>query len=85
MLTFCIAFYEFQGVPGYEHADVVMLIMTMIFIGIDVYYFLWVLSLKGKLPPDMAVFVSDAVLGYTKKMNRELGWNLNPAQREALT
>ena len=81
VLTFCIAFYQFQGQPGREHADVIMLIMTLTFLVIDVYYFTWVLSLKGKLPPDMACFVSDAVLGYTKKMSRELWHNLDSGAR----
>jgi len=84
ILTFCIAFYEFQGVPGYEHSDVIMLVMTLIYLCIDAYYFLWVLNLKGKLPPDMACFVSDAILGYAKKMHRELEYNLEPAERKRI-
>ena len=81
LLTFCVAFYQFQGVVGYEHTDVIMLFATILWLGIDVYYFMWVMSLKNKLPPDMACFVSDAVLGYAAKMNRELKYNLDPADR----
>ena len=54
VLTFCIAFYKFQGVPGQEHADVVQLLFALVFLCLDAYYFTWVLSLKGKLPPEMA-------------------------------
>lgn len=81
LLTFCIAFYEFQGVPGYEHADVVMLTLTMIFLSIDAYYFMWVLNLKSKLPPDMAAFATDAVLGYSNKVKREIEYNLDIKQQ----
>ncbi len=58
-----------------------MLALTLTFLVIDVYYFTWVLSLKGKLPPDQACFVSDAILGYTKKMSRELMHNLDNGTR----
>ena len=58
-----------------------MLILTLSFLAIDGYYFTWVLSLKSKLPPDMACFVTDAVLGYTKKMSRELWHNLDTGVR----
>lgn len=84
ILTFCLAFYEFQSVPGNEHADVIMLVMTLTYMAIDAYYFLWVMNLKNKLPPDMACFVSDAVLGYVKKMHRELAYNLEPAERKLI-
>ena len=60
------------------------MIFALIFLVVDVYYFTWVLSLKGKLPPDMACFVSDAVLGYTKKMSRELMHNLDSGARSRL-
>jgi len=71
-------------VPGYEHADVVMLTLTIVFLTIDAYYFLWVLNLKSKLPPDMATFVTDAVLGYSKKMQRELVYNLDSGEKAIL-
>ena len=58
-----------------------MLTITLTFLLIDAYYFTWVMSLKGKLPPEMACYVSDAILGYTKKMSRELMWNLDPSER----
>ena len=84
ILTFCLAFYEFQSVPGNEHADVIMLVMTLTYMTIDAYYFLWVMNLKNKLPPDMACFVSDAIMGYVKKMHRELAYNLEPAERKQI-
>ena len=59
-----------------------MLCVTLTYLIIDAYYFTWVLSLKNKLPPDMACFVTDAVLGYTKKMSRELWHNLDTGARK---
>lgn len=81
VLTFCIAFYNFQGDPGHEHADVILLVMTLIFLVVDGYYFTWVLSLKAKVPPEMACYISDAILGYTKKMAFELNYNLDEKSR----
>mmetsp|Transcript_32916 Transcript_32916/g.43381 ORF Transcript_32916/g.43381 Transcript_32916/m.43381 type:complete len:122 (-) Transcript_32916:238-603(-) len=82
VLTFCIAFHRFQGVPGHEHADVILLFISLTFLVLDVYYFTWVLSLRGKLPPEMAAYASDAILGYTKKMSRELWHNLDSGARQ---
>lgn len=82
VLTFCIAFYNFQGKPEDAHGNVIMLCIVLTFLIIDAYYFTWVLSLKSKLPPDMACFVTDAVLGYTKKMSRELWHNLDTGARK---
>ena len=82
ILTFCIAFYRFQGVPGAEHADVILLFVSLTFLVLDAYYFTWVLSLKDKLPPEMAAYASDAILGYTKKMSRELWHNLDSGARQ---
>ena len=81
ILVFCIALYKFQGVPGHEHADLILLFISLSFLFIDVYYFTWVISLKGKLPPEMAAYASDAILGYSKKMTRELKHNLDSGAR----
>lgn len=55
--------------------------ITIYFLASTAYYLLWVLNLKTKMPPDMAAFIVDAVLGYSKKMYRELDHNLTPAER----
>ena len=46
--------------------------VTLINFTVDVYYFIWVVNLKQKLPPKIGGMVSDAILGYTQKMTREL-------------
>ena len=81
VLSFCIGFYFFQKNDGHEHADIILLCITITFLLIDGYYFTWVLSLKAKVPPEMACYISDAILGYTKKMALELSFNLSPEQR----
>ena len=45
---------------------------AIIYFGIDLYYFIWVIQLKHKLPKEMATFASDAIFGYTNKMAAEL-------------
>lgn len=70
-LQFCIQYRAF-GVKGKEHAELLMLLATLIYFAVDFYYFVWVLQLKQKLPASMASFVSDAIFGYTGKMAREL-------------
>ena len=81
VLSFCIGFYFFQKDDGHEHADIILLCITITFLLIDGYYFTWVLSLKAKVPPEMSCYISDAILGYTKKMALELSFNLSPEQR----
>ena len=74
-LIFISTFKRFS-VKGDEHAELLLLMATLLNFSIDVYYFIWVLNLKQKLPPKMGSFVSDAILGYSKKMTRELYHNL---------
>ena len=56
----------------------VMLFATLINFGIDMFYFLWVLVLRGRLPHSIGGLISDAVFGFTKKLTRELYNNLDP-------
>ena len=58
-----------------------MLFATIYNFGLDLYYIFWVMTLRGRLPPSMGSFVSDAVFGYTKKLTRELYSNLDKSQR----
>ena len=76
-----ISTFRWFSVPGHEHAELLLLMATLLNFSIDVYYFVWVLNLKQKLPPKIGSFVSDAVLGYTQKMTRELYHNLDTGSR----
>jgi len=62
-----------------------MLLATLIFFVIDLYYFVWVTQLKHKLPEKMGSYVGDAVLGYTSKMSREMYHGLDKGARSGVT
>lgn len=68
--------YRYFSVPGHEHTDLILMIASLMLFVLDLYYLFWVLMLKQKLPPSMSVYVSDAILGMTKKMRTELYKNL---------
>ena len=70
-LTFIIMYKQFSQV-GNEHTEILMLLATLVYITIDVYYLVWLANIKSNLPQDMASMVSDAILGYTKKLKDEL-------------
>lgn len=80
-LTFIIA-YRMFSVPGDEHTEILLLMATLIFIAIDFYYVIWLAGLKSKLPTKMADIISEAIMGYTKKMRRDLIENLNKGNRK---
>ena len=44
-LQFCLQYRHF-GVKGHEHAELLMLLVTLIYFCLDFYYFVWVLQLK---------------------------------------
>lgn len=80
-LTFVIVLRQFTQVQGKEHSEMVMLFACLFNFGIDMFYFLWVMVLRGRLPPTIGGLISDAVFGYTKKLTRELYGNLDQNQR----
>ena len=58
-----------------------MLFAVLANFGLDMFYFIWVMTLRGRLPPSLGGFVSDAVYGYTKKLTRELYQGLDKNQK----
>ena len=70
-LQFVIQYSAF-GVKGYEHSELTMLLATIVYQAIDIYYLVWVVQLKQKLPANMSSYMSDTILGYTSKMTNEL-------------
>jgi DNA-binding transcriptional MerR regulator len=57
---------------------------AIVYFGIDLYYFIWVIQLKRKLPISMSTFVSDAIFGYKNKMESELKKKLSAQQQKEL-
>ena len=82
-ICFIYAFKEFSE-PDNEYAELLLLMTTLVNFTIDVYYFIWVVNLKQKLPPKIGAFVSDAILGYTQKMTRELYHGLDRGARSGV-
>ena len=80
-LTFLIVLWRFTKITGQEHSEMIMLFACLFNFGIDMFYFLWVVVLRERLPPKLGSVISDAVFGYTKKMTRELYGNLDQNQR----
>ena len=75
-LNFVITFM-WWSVSGHEYAELIMMWATMINLMLDVYFVVTVHSLKNKLHFSVGSFITDAFLGYTNKMNRELSHALD--------
>ena len=74
-MTFIVVYKMFSEV-GNEHTEILMLLATLVYIAIDVYFMLWISSVKSSLPPRMATAFSDAILGYTDRMKKEMYANV---------
>ena len=59
-----------------------MLLGSLVYIALDVYYLVWLSNVKSQLPPKMASIFSDAIVGYTKKMSRDLIHNVGRRENE---
>ena len=70
-MTFIVMYKMFSEV-GNEHTEILMLLATLAYIAIDIYYMLWISNVRTSLPPRMAAIFSDAILGYTQKMRSEM-------------
>jgi hypothetical protein len=76
-LTFLVVLRAFTKMGGHEHSEMVMLFACLFYFGIDLFYFLWVMMLRSRLPPQIGSVISDAVFGYTRRLTRELYSNLD--------
>ena len=79
-LCFLIVFRWFST-PGNEHSELLLMMVILAFLVLDVYYLVWVINIRQRLPGEYGAFVSDAILGYSKKMTRELFYNLDRTSR----
>ena len=72
LVEFLIQYIRF-GYNGDEHSVLSMLFLTLIFLGLDLYYVAWVLQAKGKFPREtFSNAISNALFGFVEKMNNEL-------------
>ena len=67
-----IIHYVRFGYPGSEHSDLTMLFLTLIFLGLDVFYIVWAFQAKSKFPGHVAVNISSALFGQVEKFNLEI-------------
>jgi len=75
-LNFVITFM-WWSVPGHEYAELIMLWATLTNLLLDLYFTVTIFGLKNKLHLAVGSFITDALLGYTNKMNRELSHALD--------
>ena len=52
-VEFIIHYVRF-GYKGDEHSDLAMLFLTLLFLGIDIYYIAWTLQVKSNFPGSIA-------------------------------
>lgn len=69
LIEFLIHYIRF-GYRGDEHSDLTMLLLTLIFLGIDSFYIAWTFQAKGKFPGEISATVTKALYGYVDTMNQ---------------
>jgi len=68
----------FSGVGKYGQVDesvyagVAIIVLAFVFLALDFYFFLWVISVRMKLPLNARSFVLWALLGFASKMTKAL-------------
>lgn len=79
--AFLIVLRSFANVEGREHSEMILLCACLFYFGVDMFYFLWVMVLRTRLPGQLGQLISDAVFGFTKKLTRELYSGLDQNQK----
>ena len=54
---------KYFGTPGEEESEMVLLLLTLVYLGSDIYWFTWVFNLKEKLPEYISKYVFDFIMG----------------------
>ena len=71
VIDFIVQFVRF-GRAGDEYSELMMLFIVVIFLGLDVFYFIWVMQVKTKVRPEMAAYLSKALFGFVTLMKTQL-------------
>ena len=70
-IEFIIHFIRF-GYKGEEHSDIAMLFLTIIFLGLDVYYLVWALGAKDKFSGVISKSLVAALFGRVESISDSL-------------
>jgi hypothetical protein len=70
------------GYPGSEHSDLAMLALSLIFLGLDIFYLAWAMQVRDKFPTNISEGVRQALFGKMEKINLELYESVKKARQE---
>lgn len=76
IIEFLVHFIRF-GYKGEEHFDLALLFLTIIFLGLDIFYIVWALGAKEKFPGEISNALVKALFG---KME-EISFNLSESAK----
>ena len=76
---FIIQFIRF-GREGDEHSELTMLFASLLFLALDIYYFLWIMQAKYKFPSEVSQYISKALFGFANNMKTQLFMNMHNMQ-----
>lgn len=71
IIEFLVHFIRF-GYKGDEHSDLAMLFLTIIFLGLDIFYILWALGVKEKFPGEISNGLVKALFGKMEEISFSL-------------
>ena len=63
-INFLIQYRNF-GIDGEQRGEFLLLLVSLLFYITDIFYLVWVVNIKDKLPPKLSKGVSDGMLGFT--------------------
>jgi hypothetical protein len=71
IIEFLVHFIRF-GYQGEEHSDLAMLFLTIIFLGLDIFYIVWALGAKEKFPGEISNAIVKALFGKMEEISMNL-------------
>jgi hypothetical protein len=71
-----IQFVRF-GRIGDEYSELMMLFIVVVFLSLDVFYFIWAIQAKTKFRDDISQYITQAMFGFASKMKGSLVENIS--------
>ena len=69
-INFLIQYKNF-GIATEERGEFLLLLVSLLFYVTDIFYLVWVVNLKDKLPNKLSKGVSDGMLGFTRQIGQQ--------------